>query len=78
MLSKNEWFPSSASHIQFKHANGPVAITIAAEAEEEDADLIVLGSHGTGDVDRLLVGSVSHGVLYCAQTPVMVVKNGHR
>jgi len=48
------------------------AIVNAAEAEE--ADLIVVGSHGRGPVGRFLVGSVSDYVVRNARCPVLVVR----
>jgi nucleotide-binding universal stress UspA family protein len=73
--SRAEWFPNWSSQIVFKHLHGEPAIAISTFAKENDADVIVLGSHGRGDVDRLLVGSVSHGVLYCSRVPVLVVRD---
>lgn len=37
-------------------------------------DAIVIGSHGSGFVKRVLVGSVSHHVLHHAPCPVLVVR----
>ena len=53
--------------------NGPVARSIVAFAGEHGCDLIVLGSRGTGTVDRYLLGSVSHKVTSVAECPVLVV-----
>ncbi len=47
---------------------------ITRVAEEEAADLIVMGSRGFGTVHSLVVGSVSHYVLQCAPCPVLIVK----
>jgi len=44
-------------------------------AEREDADLIVVGSHGHRGVGHLL-GSVSRDLLQRAERPVLVVKAG--
>ncbi len=52
---------------------GPTVATILREAEKLNADLIVLGSHGHGQVLRSLLGSVSEGVLHKAKTPVLIV-----
>ena len=52
---------------------GPSASTIVSEAIRLGAGLIVIGSHGTGTVRRLLVGSTSEGVLREATVPVLVV-----
>lgn len=47
---------------------------IVEDAEEWDADLIIVGSHGYGFFERLLVGSVSDAVLHHAHCSVLVVK----
>ncbi|HEX4145467.1 MAG TPA: universal stress protein [Pirellulales bacterium] len=43
-------------------------------AEEEQADLIVMGSHGRGWLGRLLMGSVAENVMRHATCPVLIVK----
>jgi nucleotide-binding universal stress UspA family protein len=43
-------------------------------AEERNAELIVIGSHGWGAMRRLLFGSVSDSVLHHAPCPVLVVR----
>jgi hypothetical protein len=40
----------------------------------QDAQLIIVGSHGRGFVRRLLLGSVSRQVLHDADVPVLVIK----
>ena len=47
---------------------------IVCVAQDDQADLIVLGSRGHGGYDRLLIGSVSEGVLRHAHTPVLIVR----
>ena len=46
---------------------------ILCAAEETDADLVVVGRRGLGGVKRLLMGSVSEGVVHRARCPVLVV-----
>lgn len=41
--------------------------------KQENADLIVLGSHGHGALYNLLAGSIASGVLRSAEKPVLVV-----
>ena len=53
------------------HIGHPVKTLVEAS---EDADLLVVGSRGTGEFGRLLVGSVSDGVLHHAKCPVAVIR----
>lgn len=43
-------------------------------AEERNADLVVLSSHGRSGLEHLLLGSVAEGVLRHVHCPVLVVK----
>ena len=47
--------------------------TILAEAAEWKADLLVVGSHGKGWAERMLVGSVTERLLNHLPTSVLVV-----
>jgi nucleotide-binding universal stress UspA family protein len=57
--------------------NGNPVIEILNIAKEIDADLIVLGSHGTGMAKRFLLGSVSDRVLEYANCSVLIAKTKH-
>lgn len=48
--------------------------TIIEQAEKYSADLIVIGSHGYGAVERFLLGSVSHAVSLHAKCSVEIVR----
>lgn len=52
---------------------GHPAQLIADLAEDEDADLIVAGSHGRGPVAGLLLGSFTSHLLKVAHCPVLIV-----
>jgi nucleotide-binding universal stress UspA family protein len=54
--------------------DGDPGEAIVAAAESENADLIVVGSHGRSGVSRFLIGSVSDYVVRHAHCPVMVVR----
>jgi nucleotide-binding universal stress UspA family protein len=56
-----------------KHANSIVE-TIVQSASDERADLIVIGTRGLGGFKRLLLGSVSSGVVTHARCNVLVVR----
>jgi nucleotide-binding universal stress UspA family protein len=47
---------------------------IVGAAEETGAGLVVVGSHGKSEVDRLLLGSVSSFVVAHAKVSVLVVR----
>lgn len=53
---------------------GPPRQVIVDEAENWHADLIVIGSRGLGAWNRLLLGSVSSGVLHHAGCSVEIVR----
>ena len=56
-----------------RHAGGKPHQVIADYAEEEDIDLVVMGSHGRAGVRRALLGSVTERTLRSTDVPVLVV-----
>jgi nucleotide-binding universal stress UspA family protein len=52
---------------------GPTVATLLAEAKRLPATTIVIGSHGHGALHRMLLGSVSEGVVREAPCPILVV-----
>jgi nucleotide-binding universal stress UspA family protein len=52
---------------------GHTARTIAEIADEVEADLIVVGTHGYGRVAGLRLGSVTQGLLHSGICPVLAV-----
>ena len=49
---------------------------IITDAEETDCDLVVMGTHGRGGIDRLLLGSVAEKVVRGSSVPVLTVRIG--
>ena len=58
---------------------GNVVREILAQARATRADLVVIGSHGRGGVQRLVLGSVAEKVVRQVTCPVLTVRRGvHR
>ena len=57
---------------------GPTVDTILEEATKLSVDMIVIGSHGRGAMYKLLVGSVSEGVLHGAECPILIIPTHER
>lgn len=55
---------------------GPPSREIIEYAQREGCDLIVMGTHGRGGINRILLGSVAERVVRSADIPVMTVGVG--
>jgi nucleotide-binding universal stress UspA family protein len=53
---------------------GRAARLIVESAREYQAGVLVMGSHGRGDLAALLLGSVAHKVVHLADCPVLIVR----
>ena len=53
---------------------GYAAREIIDDAREHQADVIVMGSRGRGDLAGLVLGSTAHKVIHLADRPVLVVR----
>ena len=64
------------AHVQFSErlAVGDPAGAIIKAAKAERCDLIVMGTHGQGALQRLLLGSVASKVIAQTDIPVTVVR----
>ena len=63
-----------ACPVSYRVRSGQAAANIVACAEETDADLIVLASHGLTGIKHLLMGSVAEKVVRRSPCPVFVLK----
>ncbi|MEF2146588.1 MAG: universal stress protein [Desulfovibrionaceae bacterium] len=54
--------------------SGATAEVIFDVAKSEGCDLIIMGSKGKGNLEGMLVGSVTHKVLHIAPCPVLVIR----
>ena len=59
-------------------ASGSPKEVILDEADAFGADLIVVGSHGYGMVERFLLGSVSQAVALHAKCSVQIVRGAEK
>ncbi|WP_458187176.1 universal stress protein [Haladaptatus sp. NG-WS-4] len=55
---------------------GPPNREIVRYAEQGGFDLVVMGTHGRGGIDRLLLGSVAERVVRASTVPVLTVRVG--
>ncbi len=54
--------------------NRSVVIAIVDFADKEKADLIVVGTRGTSEMGKLMLGSVAAGTVSSAHCPVLAVR----
>lgn len=62
--------PAALGFLEF----GKPVSKVVEGAKNWPADLIVMGSHGRGRIEKLLVGSVAESVLRHAPCPVLIVR----
>jgi nucleotide-binding universal stress UspA family protein len=62
--------------VETEIVEGPPSKEIITAAEVDNCDLIVMGTHGRGGINRLLLGSVAEKVVRSASVPVMTVRVG--
>jgi nucleotide-binding universal stress UspA family protein len=66
-------------HPEFAVRPGSPAAEIVRYAAAENADLIVMGTHGRGFVGHVVMGSVAERVVRTAPCPVLTIRNpNHR
>jgi len=61
---------TTVEHTMLEGSPGREIVDYAAES---DCDLIVMGTHGRGGIDRLLLGSVAEHVVRRSPVPVLTV-----
>lgn len=61
--------------VETELVDGSPSKVIVRFAEDNDCDLIVMGTHGRGGIDRLLLGSVAESVVRSSSVPVLTVRD---
>ena len=56
------------------HSNYVINEEIARYSNDNDVDLVMIGSHGRSGVQRAFLGSVSHAVANQLSCPITIVK----
>jgi nucleotide-binding universal stress UspA family protein len=59
--------------VQTAVVEGKPSRQLVRYAEANDCDLVVMGTHGRGGIDRLLLGSVAEAVIRASAVPVTTV-----
>ncbi len=73
----NEKLDDEKVFVQTEIFAGNVKQAIIDEAKKFEADLIVVGSHGYGFFERMLLGSISDYVVHHAPCSVLVIREKH-
>jgi nucleotide-binding universal stress UspA family protein len=60
--------------VRFETVDGEPGAAIAAYAEREKPDMIVMGSHGRTALANVAMGSVTTSVMARCKTPVLVIR----
>lgn len=61
------------AQLEIRTGSHDVATLISRAAEDVDADLIVVGTHGHGGLAAALMGSVARALCHTARRPVLIV-----
>ena len=64
--------------VECKVLKGNPADKIITFAEDNDMDMIIVGSLGKGGYERFVLGSVSEKIVRHSKIPVLVVREKHK
>jgi nucleotide-binding universal stress UspA family protein len=69
------YFTEQPFDVDYQTAQGEIANEIVRAVDEVGADLVVMGTHGRGGLNRLLAGSIAETVLRKARCPVLALRH---
>jgi nucleotide-binding universal stress UspA family protein len=76
---KEEWCrPLAEARVRYRTVvgHGRPASVIDEVAQAENADMVIVGRRGRGEVAELMLGSVSHELSHRCSKPVLLVSHG--
>lgn len=76
LASLQDSFNAKDISTEVRLAYGSVVKSILRTAEEADATLIAMATHGWGGLTRVSYGSVAAGVLQAAEVPILLIRSG--
>ncbi|MFZ2498144.1 MAG: universal stress protein [Methanosarcina sp.] len=69
---------AAGAEVESRVLKGNPAEKIVSFAEDNNIDMIIIGSLGKGGYERLVMGSVSEKVARHAKVPVLIVRERHK
>ncbi len=75
LISWKDKFTEKDIETSVRVEQGPIVESIIKVAEEENADLIAMASHGRTGLSHVFYGSVASGVLHRADRPLLLIRS---
>jgi len=75
LTSWKDDFTKKAIKTSFRVEQGPIVETIIKVAEEENADLIAMASHGRTGLSHVFYGSVASGLLHRVDRALLLIRS---
>ena len=73
--AKEALLEQGAKHVDAEYVVGDIVDSICQYADETQADLVVVGSHGKSALKRAILGSISADILESCHRPVILYRN---
>lgn len=74
LLAEAQRLERTGIETNFTMRRGVVTVEVDTLANDLEADLIVLATHGRSGVERMLLGSMAHDLIRITDTPVLLVR----
>ena len=74
ILPIEDMFVSKGIHTEIKLLHGDAGPVIVEHANQENYDIVVIGSRGLNTLQEMVLGSVSHKVAKRVHSPVLLIK----